>query len=330
MRKFEYAMPRSVDEVFQYLENNAAVKAGGIDLLDRMKEYEISPGRLVNINGIEALRYIKNGNGLRLGPSVTLAELAASKKLTGAWRVIALAAAGAATPQIRNIATLAGNLCQRPRCWYFRSADFHCTRKGGDTCFALDGENQYHAIIGNSDGCVIVHPSAMATALLALDAVIVIENGKDSRTVALADFYMTPAQDIQRETVLQADELITEISVPGTMQGWKSHYNKLKEKQAFDWPLAEVAVALQMDGKRVKDVRVVLGAAAPVPMRSELAEMVLKNSVLTHELARTAAGEAMENAEPLSENGYKVRIFKTMIYRTLCHAAGMDPFAGGV
>ncbi len=328
MNNFEYAMPDSLEKTLEYLNSpRTQVKAGGIDLLDLMKENLIAPRRLVNIRDLAELRVFdmdKDGR-LQIGPALTLSELAAHKKLKGAYRALAQAAAKAATPLIRNVASLGGNLCQRPRCWYFRSSDFNCTRKGGNICFALDGENQYHAIFGNSDGCAIVHPSATAVALMALDAQINISNGDDRKEIPIDEFFVTPAQDIQKENVLAANELITAVVIPSAMKNYISFYFKLKEKQAYDWPLADVAVALHMNGNVCKDARIVLGSAAPVPMRSKNAEAVLMNKKVDKLTATQASEAAMENAEPLSLNAYKIPVFKTVIYRTICQAVGIDP-----
>jgi xanthine dehydrogenase YagS FAD-binding subunit len=328
MNNFEYAIPDSLDKTFEYLRSShTQVKAGGIDLLDLMKEDLAAPGRLVTIRDLVELKFLdmdKDGR-MQIGPALTLSELAVHKKLKGAYRALAQAAAKAATPLIRNAASLGGNLCQRPRCWYFRSNDFNCTRKGGNICFALDGENQYHAIFGNSDGCAIVHPSATAVALMALDAQINISNGDDQKEIPIDEFFVTPAQDIQKENVLAANELITAVIIPSAMKNYISFYCKLKEKQSSDWPLADVAVALQMNGNVCKDARIVLGSAAPVPMRSKNAEAVLMNKKLDKLTATQASEAALENAEPLSLNAYKIPVFKTVIYRTICQAVGIDP-----
>jgi len=329
MNNFEYALPSKVEEVFEYLKSGETmIKAGGVDIIDLMKEELIAPRRLVNIRILEALNYIKEdaGRGLLIGPTVLLADLAADKLVQSSFKAIAQAAGGVGTPQLRNMATLAGNLCQRPRCWYFRNKSFPCSRKGGDTCFSLDGENQYHAIFGNSDGCAIVHPSGTAVALMALDAQVQISNGIENRTVQIENFFVTPAQDITRENILVKGELITEITIPISMKKYSSYYCKQKEKQAFDWPIADVAVALQLSGKKCKDARIVLGSAAPVPLRVKTAEDILKSTTITRISAQKAADIALQEATPLELNKYKVQVFKAVIYRTLCWAAGIDPF----
>jgi xanthine dehydrogenase YagS FAD-binding subunit len=329
MRNFEYALPDKIKDAFEYLdEQGTQLKGGGIDLLDLLKEDLITPKRLVNLSRINELRKIKfeSERGLIIGSGITLADLAKENKLEDSFKALAQAAGEAATPQIRNSATLGGNLCQRPRCWYFRSKDFFCSRKNGDTCFALDGENQYHAIFGNDDGCAIVHPSATAVALMALNARLKIVSQNDEKEIGTEEFFITPDEDITRENILQSNEIITEIIIPNEMKQYKSFYIKQKEKQAFDWPIADVAVALKIEGNICNDARIVLGSAAPVPLRVKDAESVLVGSAITKELVRKAADKALERATPLSENGYKVKVFKAVIYRTICKAVGLDPF----
>ena len=328
MKNFEYAVPDSIEKTFEYLESSKAIlKAGGIDLLDMMKEQLISPNRLVNIRELEELRFlIEDTNGAFLiGPGQTLSELAEDQTIIKSYKVLAQAAGGVASVQIRNSATLGGNLCQRPRCWYFRSADFHCSRKGGKTCFALDGENQYHAIFDNTDGCAIVHPSATAVALMALNAKLIISDGEKDREISIEEFFVTPANDIERENILNKNEMIITIVIPADAKDYLSYYHKQKEKQTFDWPLADLAVALRTEGDRCQDARIVLGSAAPVPFRSKSAEQVLVNQNITKDTAIKAAEAALINAEPLTLNEYKVPLFKTIIYRTICHTVGIDP-----
>lgn len=330
MNNFEYIIPKSAGDVVTQLKTKSTViKAGGVDLLDMMKEGLAVPERLINLGALTDLQYVRRSGGrLRIGPLTLLDDLAGHRELQGPYDALMQAADGAATPQIRNMATLGGNLCQRPRCWYFRSNEFDCTRKGGKQCFAINGENQYHAIFGNQDGCVIVHPSATAVALMALDAQLTLLTESGEKTVSIADFFVTPSQDIEKENILTGRELITEISVPEYGSDVKSFYFKQKEKQSFDWPIAEVAVLLRMDGKTCKDARIVLGAAAPTPWRVKDAENFIKGKTITTETARQAATEAMKNATPLDKNEYKVSVFKAVIMRTLCWAVGIDPLKG--
>jgi xanthine dehydrogenase YagS FAD-binding subunit len=330
MNNFEYAVPANVDQIFSYLgDTNAKLKAGGIDLLDLMKEELISPGRLVHIRDLEILRFLKkekNGD-LLIGPALTLHELAVHSELKGKFQALAQAAGSAAAPQIRNVATLGGNLCQRPRCWYFRSKEFNCSRKGGDRCFALDGENQYHAIFDNSDGCAIVHPSSTAVALMAFDARIRINDGRSEKEVGIADFFVKPAENIEKENILGPKELISAVIIPAQNNGFISYYYKHKEKLTFDWPLADVAVALKMQGNTCQEARIILGSAAPVPWRAGQAELILQNQKVSKAIAQKAADIALADAEPLEMNKYKIPVFKSIVYRTICYAAGLDPMS---
>ena len=268
MKNFEYAVPESIEKTFEYLNaSNTTLKAGGIDLLDRMKEQLEAPARLVNIRDLEELKFLReDDNGTYLiGPGKTLSEIADDPSIKKSYKALAQAAEGVASVQIRNSATIGGNLCQRPRCWYFRSADFNCTRKGGDTCFAIDGENQYHAIFDNADGCAIVHPSATAVALMALDAKLIISDGKNDKEISIEEFFVRPADNVEKENILNKNEMITTIILPSESKDFFSYYHKQKEKQSFDWPLADVAVALRMEGESCLAARVVLGSADSCP-----------------------------------------------------------------
>lgn len=330
MKNFEYAIPESIDKAIEYLNTSkASLKGAGIDLLDLMKEQLISPDRLVSVRDLEDLNFLKlesNGNML-IGPSTTLTEIADDASINSAYKALAQAASGVASVQIRNSATIGGNLCQRPRCWYFRSADFPCSRKGGDTCFALDGENQYHAIFDNSDGCAIVHPSATAVALMALNASLIITDGKKEKEVTIEEFFVSPGVDIEKENILGQNEMIISIVIPSEMKDYLNYYTKQKEKQSFDWPLVDVAVALRMEGDQCQDARIVLGSSAPVPFRATEAESSLKNKSITKNTAMKAAETVVLNAEPLSQNEYKVPLLKTIVYRTICHTVGIDPIS---
>ncbi len=330
MKKFEYAQPVSIDDVFQYLkEPGSVIKAGGIDLLDLMKENLQSPKRLVNIKDIPELNFVReNDDGsVSIGPAITIAELAENDLVAKNFPALSDAAEKIATPQVRNSATLGGNLCQRPRCWYFRSVDFDCARKEGSHCFALFGENKYHAVLGTESGCAIVHPSGTAVALMALNADLIISDGQEEKKVNLSEFYVSPGEDITKETILKPGELITEVLIPKESAGTTNLYIKLMEKQSYDWPLADVAVALKMNGKICESASVILGSAAPVPWKSREAESVLKGKTISRELAREAGEASMKYANPLSENRYKMNLFKTIVYRAVCKAAGIDAYS---
>ena len=321
--RFEWTNARSIDDAIDQLNDKAIPKAGGVDLMDRLKEGLDAPSRLVNIRSIAGLDYVKEESGwLRIGPMVTLATIADHPVIRRGYTVLADAALNAATPQIRNMATVGGNLLQRPRCWYFRSDQFHCLRKGGDRCFAQDGENEYHAIF-NNDVCAIVHPSAAACALTALGAKVKVQGKNGTREIALDDLFVRPETDITREHVLKADELLTEIRVPSPSDATRSAYIKVGQKESFDWPLTEVAVVLEPRGGVVSKASIVLGAAAPVPWRAAAAEKALAGRPLTEESAREAAAAAVQGATPLSGNGYKVPMFEAVVRRTIL-AAGRE------
>jgi xanthine dehydrogenase YagS FAD-binding subunit len=322
--RFEWSDARSLDEAFSLLEGKSMVKAGGVDLMDRLKEGLDSPSRLVNLRTVPGLDYVKEEAGwLRLGPMVTLTTISEHPLLRSRYPALADAALHAATPHIRNMATVGGNLLQRPRCWYFRSEQFHCLRKGGDRCFAQDGENDYHAIFDNQL-CAIVHPSAAACALTALGATLEIRGPKGARQVPLEGFFIRPEEDVTREHRLAADELLTEIRVPVPSSGARSAYTKIGQKESFDWPLAEVAVALESQGGVVKKLSIVLGAAAPVPWRASAAENMLVGKPASAENARAAAATAVQGATPLSNNAYKLPIFEAVVRRTILAAAGQE------
>jgi xanthine dehydrogenase YagS FAD-binding subunit len=324
MKSFEWTEAATVAEALAQVGGGSVVKAGGLDLLDRMKEGIDSPSRLVNIRNVRELRGIREekGGGLRLGPLTTLVELDTHPVVRQKFTALADAAGHAATPQIRNVATLGGNLLQRPRCWYFRSEDFHCRKKGGSVCYAQEGENQYHAVFGN-EVCAIVHPSATATALVALEARIELTRPKEKREIALEDFFLTPEEDVLRENRLGERELITGVRVPSPTHPMRTAYVKQGEKESFDWPLADVAVALDLTGGICRVASVILGAAAPVPLRASGTEKALVGKAVNEETARAAAKAAVAGATPLARNAYKLPIFEALVRRAVLAAAGV-------
>jgi xanthine dehydrogenase YagS FAD-binding subunit len=333
MNRFTFVDCTTVDEALSQMKGDAVVKAGGIDLLDLMKDGIVSPPKLVSILNVQSLHSIASSDrGLHLGPLTTLSEIADHAEIQQRYAALSDAAGHAATPQVRNMATLGGNLMQRPRCWYFRSADFDCRKKGGsDECHALQGENQYHAIVNNNT-CAMVHPSSTAVPLLAMNAEVELTSKAGKRTVAMRDFYVTPEKDLQRETAVKPGELITAIRVPAPAPGTRSAYQKYGEKESFDWPLADAGVVLEMDGKTCRKATIVLGVAAPTPIHATRAEAALRGKVIDEATAREAGKLAVANATPLTQNGYKVQLFQTAVYRTILLAAGQmgrDPSAIG-
>jgi xanthine dehydrogenase YagS FAD-binding subunit len=298
------------------------VKAGGIDLLDLMKEGLLTPQRLVNLRTVPGLdRIAPEGEGLRIGANVTLATLAADPTIRAHYRALAEAAGSSASPQIRHVATIGGNLLQRPRCWYFRSHAHHCARKGGNECFAFAGENQYHAIFDHN-GCAIVHPSTAATALVAFGARLELtDKAASKRVVKLEEFFILPEVDIQRENALKPGEIVTAVLLPAQPATTRSVHLKEAEVESFDWSIADVAVVLDMADGVCRQASVVLGAAAPVPHRAVAAEAALAGKTVDEATARAAAQAALQGARPLTKNAYKLPLFETLVRRALIAAS---------
>jgi xanthine dehydrogenase YagS FAD-binding subunit len=332
MNSFALADCSTVEAALSQLKDGAVVKAGGVDLLDRMKNGTDIPARLVNIRNISELRGVKaTPDGLTIGALTTLAEVADNATIHEEYTVLSDACGHAATPHIRNMATLGGNLLQELQCWYFRSADFQCLRKGKDICFAFSGLNQYHAIM-DYGGCPSVAPSSGAVALLALDASVELTSAKGKRIVAIKNFYIRPDANPHKFHVMQPDELLTAIQIPKPVPGTRSAYQKYGEKESHDWANADAAILLEMDGNICRRAVVAMGAASPVVRRSPEAEAELTGKRVTPETARAAGRASMTNAMPLSMNAYKVQLFPIAIYRTVLLAAGKmdrDPSAAG-
>jgi xanthine dehydrogenase YagS FAD-binding subunit len=332
MNSFSLADCTTVDAALSQLKNGAVVKAGGVDLLDRMKNGTDAPARLVNIRNITELRGIQaTAEGLTIGALTTLAEVADHPGIRGDYTVLADACGSAATPHIRNMATIGGNLLQGLQCWYFRSADFQCLRKGKDTCFAFSGLNQYHAIM-DYGGCPSVAPSSGAVAVLALGGSVELVSSKGKRTVAIKDFYIQPDANPHKFNVMEEGELLTAVRIPKPAPGTKSAYQKYGEKESHDWAIADAGIVLEMDVNTCKRAVVAMGAASPVVRRSAEAEAALAGKTITQETARAAGKASMTNAMPLSMNAYKVQLFPVAVYRTILLAAGQmerDPSAAG-
>ncbi|MBI4612937.1 MAG: FAD binding domain-containing protein [Planctomycetes bacterium] len=320
MKAFEYVRATSVASATEHLgstaEERRVAKAGGIDILDLAKEGIVSPSRLVDLSRIEDLGAVDfDRSGTTLGAGLTLARLATDERIRREYPALAQAAAEAATPQIRSRATLGGNLCQRPRCWYFRNEHLPCLKKGGSACPALEGENQYHAIFGVRP-CPMVHPSNLAVALLALGTTVHVHGKQGSRHVPIEEFFISPETDVLRETCLAPDEIVTSIRLAAP-EG-TSAYGEIREKQSFDWPLVSCAVAGTPGG----EIRIALGAVAPVPRRATEAEAAVKGTRITPELAAKAAEAAFAAATPLSKNGHKVKVGKALVTDLLVKIGG--------
>jgi xanthine dehydrogenase YagS FAD-binding subunit len=325
MRPFTYASPRSLDEAVTLLApaagtNGSAPRAlaGGTDLLTLMKADLLEPSQLIDIKRLADLDdgIAEGPDGLTIGALATLAEIEDDPLVRALCPALSEAAALAATPQLRNMATIGGNLLQRPRCWYFRDSNIDCWLKGGDDCPAREGANQLHAIFDVSP-CVAVHPSDPATALVALDATVRLRGSLGERELAVADFFAAPTADRRRETVIAENELIVAIRIPAQGDGARSTYLKAMERKVWAFALVGVAASIRMEGSRIADARLVLGGVANVPWRAGTAERVLVGSEPTSAVITQAAEVALSDATPLRENGYKIPLARALVRRAL-------------
>jgi len=262
---------------------------------------------------------VEADGSLRIGPLATLAQVAAHPGVQKSHRALAQACGEAASPQIRNVATIGGNVLQRPRCWYYRLESYKCLKKGGHVCYAVGGENRYHVIFGGGPSYA-PHPSNAAVALVALGASFVLDGEKGRRSVPAGEFFTPPSTDPEKENVLAPGEVLVEIQVPA-VKGFRSTYADLRERASFDWPLVSLAAALKSDKGMVTEARLVLGAVAPLPWRSTKAEAALVGKPLTSETVAAVASAAVLGAEPLEDNGYKVGLVQTLVRRTLLSLA---------
>lgn len=315
---FAYSWPESLDEAVRLLSSpNSVIHAGGTDLLPCLRDHVFDVDRVVSISGLGDLSGIRKSNdgGLRIGALTTITEIAEEEDIWDLYAGLAMAASEVASPQLRNQGTIGGNLCQKPRCWYYRG-EFNCLRKGGNTCFAVNGENAFHCIFGG-ENCYIVHPSDTAPALAALEAVVRIHGPRGERTVPVDAFHVLPADDFTRETVLEPGEIVTEVVLPPPPPGLRSSYRKVRARRSWDFALAGVALALAFDGETVQKARVFLSGAAPVPWRSTEVEKVITGQRLDPQIIDRAAEAVVRNAEPMEQNGYKIPLFKAVIAEEL-------------
>jgi xanthine dehydrogenase YagS FAD-binding subunit len=292
---------------------------GGQDLLALMKDYVAQPDRLVNVKALDSTIVAAPDGGLRIGSAATLAMLADHAGAKKAYPALVAAAHEVGTPQIRNAGTVGGNLCQRPRCWYFRNEEFRCLKKGGPRCYAVDGENQFHAVFGEGP-CHIVHPSSLAVPLVAYNAKIRVAGPAGEREVPAEDFFVMPDRSMYSETVLAPNELVTHVLLPPPGATRSATY-EVRFKQSHDWPIAFASVVLNMDGETVRGSRIVLGAVAPVPWRSREAEKELEGKTITESTVERVAAAALAAARPMSQNQYKIQVARTAVKRAIMAAA---------
>ncbi|MBK9169765.1 MAG: FAD binding domain-containing protein [Bryobacterales bacterium] len=322
MHAFEYANPTTLKDALALLGNrwgDADVLAGGTDILSLMKDEVYVSKRLVNIKNIKELGGISMSRGaLRIGAGATLEQLIENAEIRKSFPSLAAAARGVASPQIRNIGTVGGDLCQRPRCWYYRGGNGLLAKGANGRPLVPNGENKYHAIFGHEGGAYFVSPSSLGPALVALDAKIKLASASGTREVEAAKFFVAPASDTARETALLPNEIVTEILVPA---GMRNATYEVREKQALDWPLATASVALQMKGNSVASAKVVLGHVAPTPWLAAAAGQALSGKSLSDSTIAEAADAAVQGAKPLSQNKYKVQLARVAVKRALTEIA---------
>jgi xanthine dehydrogenase YagS FAD-binding subunit len=302
--------------------------SGGTDLLQLVKDRvpnrpgSPTPDVLINLKTIGGMGDIAAGPGagVTIGGLVTLSALAADARVRARFASVAEAAESVASPQIRNVGTVAGNLVQRPWCWYYRNG-FPCYKAGGSRCFSSGGENQLHAIFGGGPS-YIVHPSDLAPALVAMNATFRVVGPGGERAMSAADFFVLPRVDVEHENVLADDEILTTVEIPGPATGVRSTYRKVMDRETWTHALVSAAVALEMDGGVCRSARIVLGGVAPIPWRVPEAERILVGRRITPELARRTATAAVADARPLAKNGYKVPLTRGLVERTLMTLAG--------
>jgi xanthine dehydrogenase YagS FAD-binding subunit len=325
MKPFTFVEPNSLDEVMHQLSSgNGATRliAGGSDLLGELKEQIVAYDQLVSLAGVASLRNIQTeGEGLRLGALVSLDELEHDNRILGAYPILAEAARGVATPEIRNQGTLGGNLCQRPRCMYYRHVLTPCLKKGGDDCPAVDSPFQAYLSVMGGHGGYSVHASDLAPPLIALEAEVTITNLNGTRSIPVEQFFSGPEQDVQRENVLQPGEVLTAVILPASKPSWQGTYLKARERTAGDFAVVSVAVGFGLSGEQIHHPRIVLGGVAPVPWRSADAEAVLQGQPATLQHAAEAGRVALASAQPLAHNAFKSEIARTLVTRAIMTVA---------
>jgi xanthine dehydrogenase YagS FAD-binding subunit len=331
MKNFTYYRPQSAEQAVGLLAAQwgpTEMLAGGTDLLDLQKEYIAQPDKVVSLGGIAALNSIKmatDGGSTFIGAGVKLADIATAVRER--FPALATAAANIGGPQIRNMGTLGGNLCQRNRCWYFRDEPTVCLLKGGKKCYATDGENRYHAIFTQGHPCVIVNPSTLAPALIALGATAEVMGPQGKRTIELAKFFRAPRSADEREHVLAPNEMVLGVNVPGQLGTNVANASyEVRHKQSYDWPLVQAACAFTPKDGKATGVKIVLGHVAPTPIVADEAAKAIEGQAITEESAAKAGQAAAQGAKPLSQNGYKVKLVEVAVKRALLTAAGAKKY----
>ncbi len=319
MKSFEYLQPETIKAASKHLQknNNSFPYAGGTDLLGLMKDEIIEPNQLVNLKNIGKYNSIEynESEGLKIGALAKLSEIEEHPIVKEKYKVLAEAIAEIATLQLRNVGTLGGNICQRPRCFYFRG-DYDCIRKGGDTCFAITGNNKFHCIIGGGP-CYIVHPSDTAVALIALDAKFKVFNGKEEKLISAKDFFILPEVDDTRENILNKGDLLLEIIVPAVRNKLVGKYIKIKERGAWDFAMVSIAGVFNKEGNKIKNGKIAFGGVAPIPWEEEIINSNLTNLILNESNIIKLSNYAFTKAEEMSMNSYKIKMARNLIKKIL-------------
>ncbi|MGE5438263.1 MAG: FAD binding domain-containing protein [Bacteroidota bacterium] len=315
MKSFNYTQPKSLKEASLTVKkkpHEAVFFAGGTDMLGLLKAGIITPEEVVNLKSVPELKYIRytGGKGIQIGALTDLAEIAENPVIKEKYAILRQAALEVASPQLRNLGTLGGNLCQRPRCWYFRE-DFNCLRKGGDMCYAFEGQNKYHCVTGGGP-CFIVHPSDMAVALMALGARVTIYGEKKTRTMAIKDFFVLPEDDYRHENILKDGEIVTEISVPELPEGSRTSYLKFKERGVWDFAVVSVGAVVRKAGDKLVSGKLSFGGVAPAPWMDEALNAKLAGMTANEDSIALVASEVLKKAEPLSKNAYKIPLIRNL------------------
>jgi xanthine dehydrogenase YagS FAD-binding subunit len=326
MRAFQYASPKQKQQAVGLLGkqwSDAEVLAGGSDLLSLMKDDIVYPKRLVNVKDIPELHGISFSpqRGLRIGALTTLAELSENPNARRHYLMLASSAADAASPQIRNVATIAGNMCQRPRCWYFRNGFGLLAMAPDGSSLVKKGDNRHHAILGNDGPAYFVSPSSVAPGLIAYGAKVRLFGPEGARELPLEKFFVIPKTEGEREHDLRPNEIVTELIVPAPAAGLRAAHYEVRQKEAFDWPYATASVALTMDGNTVRSARIVMGHVAPVPWISNEASQALLGKTISEEVADAAGAAAVANAKSLGRNQHKIKLARVAVKRAILQAS---------
>lgn len=321
MKEFKIAQPQSLDQVTSLLSQEKtgySLMAGGTDLLDEIKNKTISPEVVIDLKSVSDLSIIKTDKKhVSIGAMTSVADLAENPIIRENFPGLVEAALSLASPQLRNVGTIGGNLCQRPRCWYYRDPDTICRKKGGSRCYALQGRNRYHAIYGGGV-CYIVHPSDLAPALISLDADITINGlAGEKNIMKLEDFFTLPQNNVRKENVLEAHQVLSEIRIPLPKNGAKSTYYKFKERGTWDFAVVSAAINGVISGGVFRDIKIVCGGLAPIPWRLKKAEDFIRGKKLTEKVIRQGAKETLKDARPLEENAYKMDLVEAVLYTAI-------------